>query len=325
MKPLWLLICIVAWFYTAVWTTGQYVYVPFDRVGVNNGTVYERTQLCVELRTQSRPVTPYCWAIPVQHHVMTLGASTSDACRGEPVRDRALVEWYGRLRLDSSGSVANELTPWLELRHSRGERCVVYVWAASSELVVKCRDQWLVSWEAPAPDAWLWTRVSVDHAQLCMNMQYDRDGRVFLAQCAPLHMNNTRLEQVQFIGSHATLDIVSWNGEPVLDTLWNTRRKHWTDSAACAEAMWNKRTLAKQPTRYIDDQWVIHTGASGRVEFRVRVRELVSLVLGTVAESVACGVARMDQGEKDTNDACVVRWSDQRGETILQSPFGSFV
>lgn len=312
----WAVLCIVAWFYTTVCSGSEYVYVPFDRIGARNGTAYERTQVCAQLELGAEPHVssqrPRCWPIPVQHHVLTLSAATSTQCRGTPVGGSSAVEWYGRLRMQA----ADELVPWVELAHSGGGVCTLHMWYVSSEIVVKCDGKLLILWEAPAVYTWLWTRVEIVGSQLCIDMRYDRDGRVTLNQCVDIHVaNGTRLEQVTFVGTNAVGDVLSWNGQPILQSMDLVTQKHWQDAAACSQAIWNTKNLAKRQTRYIDNQWVINPGEKGRVEMRLLTRDFVPVLLETVGQTVVCGLAT----------DCSVHWMDQLGETLLVARFAGLV
>lgn len=286
------------------WASGQHVEVWGS--GLHNDT-----EICAHLLQDPNPVR-VCWAIPWQHDVVSFGEG--NRCVAKAARNQ--VKWFGRWRRVSSGAT---LASILEITYSvldttlprlTRHACVLYL--LQETIIVKCDKQWTAAWEAPELGVWMWMTVYVRPSEgvLCMRMQFDRDARVLLDQCVPVvasspassdrtNTTHTSLHSLAFQGG-VHVDVLSWMGVPVLDTLWPQRSQFWTHDVVCRQSILDSaQMLQRLVTRYVDDTWVLET--NGDLQLRVPWQTAWQRVL-TAAHAHGCIVVT------NRTDACTIEW-----------------
>lgn len=296
-----------------------------------NDTVYERRVVCADLVTPEQRQRVDCWQIPWRNHAVTFGGATSGECvaRANRLVGGGLknvttgIEWFGSLQPQSESSVdPTGLHRWLVVVAVTGvasSACEVLWWKDAASFVVRCQGRWVVSWEAPEPHVWLWTTVMMRGRELCIVMRQDRQGLVVLEQCVSVSLDDAQLQSVVFVGNSVETRVLSWMGQPVMDTLFSSRKWFWYDELRCRESILAGQQWSHGVTRYVDEQWIVN-GDTGHFVFRIPVQEL--LVAGLHNARLHCVVGGSCGNVTDT---CAIEWVDARGVMIHSHPFSRLV
>ena len=226
-------------------------------------------------RNSTMCVDSACWTVPVHHNVMQFH-NASRVCT--PVRS-TLVEWFGRFAVSTPGVYANH---WLNIR-ADDVLCKVFYAGVSKSLLIYCDDKWAAAWISPQLEQWMWHRWYTRDNRLCLRMQYDRADTVHLDQCSTKAVFNanvtTTVLDMEFVLEHSTLDVLSWQGQPVLHTMVSNH-DYWTSVAMCLQ----HTLVRKQQTRYVDANWIVER--TGDFTWNEKWSTVISTVYETTSNPV---------------------------------------